>query len=708
MTHGTPPAFGDLLKEYRLAAGLTQEALAERAGVSARNIQALERGENRPLRDTARRLAEGLALGERERALLLAVVMPVPRRRAANPALPAGDQPTPQPQRELEASLPAGMLAILVADVRGYTAFTHQHGDEAGARLAAAFAAQAGEAVQAEGGRVVEVRGDEVLAVFSSARAALRASTGLLARCAEAATDALPLRAGVGLDVGEPVAVGDGYRGEAINTAARLCAQAGPGEALASGALVSLARRTEGLAFDERGELTLKGLPYPVRAWLVRRGTETEWGAEAAAIASSGVRHHNLPAALTSFVGREREQKRVLDLLADSRLVTLTGPGGVGKTRLALQVGSRLPAGGADDVVFVPLDATSDPALVASAIAAALGVAQDGTDLTRALITFLQPRRMLLVLDNFEQVMAAAPLVADLLAACPSLRVLATSRIALHLSGEQEFAVPPLALPGTDGSSIGDVEQVAQSPAVALFVQRAQLVNPEFHLTEECAAEVAAICRRLDGLPLAIELAAARTRLFSPRALLGRLSNRLGVLTGGPRDLPTRQQTLRSTIAWSHDLLDAGEQRLFRRLAVFTGGWTIEAAEAVCGDDADHWDVLDLMSALLDKNLLLVDRQGSGDDRYGMLETIREYALERLEASGEADALRRRHAAHYLAVAERTPPGKAAASLEREHPNLRAALRWAKASRQIDLSLGLSAALWQFWHARGYPWEDDG
>jgi class 3 adenylate cyclase len=274
MENEIPAAFGDLIKEYRLAAGLTQEALAERAGVSCRSIQALERGENRPQQETARRLAEALLLDEQDRARLLGAVTPVPRRRTAAGAATAAAEPAMAPAPSApEIAPPDGMLTVLIADIRGYTAFTHLHGDAAGSALASRFAALAGEVVAAEAGRVVEVRGDEVLAVFSSARAALRAATDLQARCAKEASATLPLRAGVGLDVGEPVTVASGYRGEAINVAARLCAQAGPGEVLASEAVIHLARRVEGLAYQERGALALKGLPRPVRTWSVLAGS---------------------------------------------------------------------------------------------------------------------------------------------------------------------------------------------------------------------------------------------------------------------------------------------------------------------------------------------------------------------------------------------------------------------------------------------------
>jgi predicted ATPase len=322
----------------------------------------------------------------------------------------------------------------------------------------------------------------------------------------------------------------------------------------------------------------------------------------------------------------------------------------------------------------------------------------------------LRDQQLLLLLDNFEQVVAAAPLVADLVATCPRLKVLVTSRAALRVRGEHEVPVPPLAVP--DLQRLPAPAALGQVAAVALFVQRVQALRPDFALTPANAAAVAQICVRLDGLPLALELAAARIGVLPPQALLARLAHPLQLLVGGARDLPERQQTLRRTIAWSHALLTVGEQALFRRLSIFVGGCTLEAAEAVCraGGDAGEpllgADVLEGLSALVATNLLHMEEQQDGEPRFSMLETIREYGLEQLEASGEADALRQRHAAYYLALAEGMEPEAAwAAHLGRDHGNLRAALRWAKASGQTELGLGLAAALWRFWHVRGYPWE---
>jgi predicted ATPase/DNA-binding XRE family transcriptional regulator len=405
---------------------------------------------------------------------------------------------------------------------------------------------------------------------------------------------------------------------------------------------------------------------------------------------------HNLPAQPTTLIGRTKEIAAVRDLLlrTDVRLVTLTGPGGTGKTRLALQAAAELLDNFADGVYVVMLEPISDPALVAPTIAQTLGVKERaGQAPLERLKAHLRDRRLLLLLDNFEQILAAAPIVAELLAAAPELKVLITSRALLHLYGEHEFAVPPLAVP--DLNELPPLDALAQFAAVDLFVQRARAVKLDFALTHANAPAIAEICARLDGLPLAIELAAARTKLFTPEALLARLRNRLALLTGGARDLPARQQTLRGTLDWSYNLLDASEQRLFRRLGVFVGGCTLEAAAAVMSSELravsddlynSELDILDGLASLLDKSLL---RQNEGPDdepRFVMLETIREYALERLAESGEEETVRNQHAAYYFALAHEAERHLRGAEQVRwlgrlalEHDNLRAALAWSQA-----------------------------
>ncbi len=418
----------------------------------------------------------------------------------------------------------------------------------------------------------------------------------------------------------------------------------------------------------------------------------------------------DLPILLTSFIGRENELAAVGMLLRRKavRLVTLTGPGGVGKTRLALETATDALDEFEDGVHFVDLAPITNPELVATTIADALGIRVQGTrSPLDTLKDTLRDQRVLLVLDNFEQILAAATVVSHLLRAAPRLKVLVTSRVPLRVRGEQEFAVPPLTLP--DPLHLPPLEMLTQYAAVELFTQRVVSVKADFALTDANAPAVAAICYRLDGLPLAIELAAARVKVFPPPVLLQRLDSRLKTLTVGARDAPARQQTLRDAIAWSYDLLTEAEQTLFRRLGVFVGGFTLEAAEAVCNAGADlDVDVVDGVASLVDNSLLPAGREEAGALRFTMLETIREYALEQLAASGEAESVHRKHAGYCLTLAETAEPQLAGPQQARwlhrlaaEQDNLRAAQSWTLANNEVDWPLRFVGALWRFWFFRG-------
>ncbi|MBX3066031.1 MAG: tetratricopeptide repeat protein [Anaerolineae bacterium] len=437
---------------------------------------------------------------------------------------------------------------------------------------------------------------------------------------------------------------------------------------------------------------------------------------EAAVRVVSAASKRKLPLETTRFIGRQRETDDITRLLQSAHLLTLTGSPGTGKTRLALRVAADLRQQFLDGVYFIALAPVSDPALVPNAIAAALGVIEVvNQPLIVTLKHHLSRQQALLILDNFEHLLSASMLVSDLIAAAPDVKVLVTSREVLHLYGEQEYFVMPLALPHLEAGE--SLSALAEYESVAMFVQQARAVIPDFALTDENAHDVARICVRLDGLPLAIELAAARIKLLTPRTLLLRLNSRLDTLTGGAHDLPTRQQTLRNTIEWSYNLLDDGEKRLFARLAVFRGGGSLEAIELVCGIDLPI-DVFDGLASLVDKSLVQQKASALGEPCFVMLQTLHEYAETCLQGSGEAALISRRHAEYFVGLAERAQPELRLAqqkywseTLDGELDNLRAALEWSLRDGDVTLGIRIAAAVYLFWatygyHVEGYRWNE--
>ncbi|HEV2583682.1 MAG TPA: AAA family ATPase, partial [Ktedonobacteraceae bacterium] len=466
------------------------------------------------------------------------------------------------------------------------------------------------------------------------------------------------VRARIGLYTGEPQLSAEGYVGLDVHHASRIMSAGHGGQVLLSQTTRDLVEHNlpGGVSLQDLGAHRLKDLQHPSHLFqLVMVGLPADFPPPK----TLDSHPNNLPIQPTSLIGREKEVATVQHLLRreDVRMLTLTGPGGTGKTRLGLQVAAEASERFVDGVFFVNLAPISDPALVVPTIAQTLELKETGEQpLLDLLKTSLREKQLLLLLDNFEQVVSAASQVADLLAACPKLKIVVTSRMVLYVRAEHEFAVPPLALP--DPTRLPDLVALSQYDAIALFIQRAQAVKADFQVTNANAPAVAEICARLDGLPLAIELAAARSKLFSPQALLPRLDSRLKLLVGGARDLPMRQQTLRGTIAWSYDLLEEAEKILFRRLSVFVGGCTLEAAEAVCNSNGDlEIDVLDTIVRLVDKSLLRQEAEIDGEPRLLMLETIREYGLEALAVNGETEDTRYAHAQYYMALAEEAEQG---------------------------------------------------
>jgi predicted ATPase/class 3 adenylate cyclase len=605
------------------------------------------------------------------------------------------------------AELPTGTVTFLFTDIEGSTRLLQTLGERWQPVLEDHHRLLRG-AIRDAGGIDLRTEGDAFFAVFGSCPAAVAAaSAAQLALAGHRWPPEAPIRVRMGLHTGEGTLGGDDYVGLDVHRAARIAATGHGGQVLVSAVTSELVRDDlpDGVGLRDLGEHRLKDLARPER---IHQLTIDGLPAEFPPIRSLET-PSNLPTQRTSFVGREREVARLKELLRGPGLLTLTGPGGSGKTRLALQSAGELLDHYKDGVFFVELAPLTDPLLIPSVIADAVGARAEGQrEIIDTLRDQVRDREILLVIDNFEHLLHGASVVAGLLDAAPRLRVLVTSREPLRLAGEQELLVPPLGLPEAGQSR--SPEDVARSEAVVLFAQRATAVDPRFRVTETNASAVAELCRRLDGLPLAIELAASRIKLLSPQAILERLEHRLQLLTGGPVDLPARQRTLRETIAWSHDLLGDAERTFYRRLAVFAGGWSIDAAEAVANPEAELGrDTLELLGSLVDRSLLQRIPIPSEAVRFGMLDTIREFGLEQLEAAGEADATRDRHAAFFLALAAAARPHIRGVDrkrwldeLELEHDNLRAALRWAIDADDAQVGLRLIVGLWRFWHLHGH------
>jgi predicted ATPase/class 3 adenylate cyclase len=605
------------------------------------------------------------------------------------------------------SALPTGTVTFFFSDIEGSTRLIQRLG-EGYPQVLLAHHTVLRQALAANGGHELRTEGDSFFIVFDSA---LQACAGAAAAQKALQSHQWPqrgeVRVRIGLHTGEATLIGNEYLGLDVHRAARVAAAGHGGQVLVSETTRALVDHAlpPGLTLKDLGVHRLKDLAQAERLFqLMIEGLPDNFPP----LKTLEATPNNLPTQLTSFIGRDDQVREAKQLLARSRLLTLTGPGGTGKTRLSLEIAANVLDQFPDGVYFVPLSAIHDPELVPSAIAQALAISTTGQRRPiEALVDHLREKRTLLVLDNFEQVLDAAPIATQLLEGSAGLRVLVSSRAVLRVSGEQEFPVPPLGLP--DLKALPGLAALSQYEAVRLFIERAVAVKPDFHATNENAPAIAGICERVDGLPLAIELAAARVKLFSPQALLSRLEKSLSALGSGARDAPARQQTLRGAILWSYDMLDPGHRRLLSRVSVFARGGNLEQLELVCGPAEDvGGDVLDALDQLADQSLLR--RLPDFDEpRFLMLQTIRDFAAERLEESGEARLIRGRHLEAFIALAQQAQPQLFGPQrkewldrLEEDHDNFRAALEWAVASGNAQQAMTLSGSFWRFWQMRGH------
>ncbi|MEO5953439.1 MAG: adenylate/guanylate cyclase domain-containing protein, partial [Chloroflexia bacterium] len=606
--------------------------------------------------------------------------------------------------------LPSGTITFLFTDIEGSTKRWEEQPAAMGIALAKHDILLRG-IFEGCGGYVFKTIGDAFCVAFARATEAITASMeSQRALYRQEWGVAGGIRVRMAIHTGMTEERDGDYFGPAVNRVARLLSAGHGGQILLSLTTEELVNGTlpAGARLEDMGEHSLKDLQRSEHIFQLH---VEDLPANTTPLKTLNNRPHNLPLQNTAFIGREPQVQhlKVQLLRADVRLLTLTGLGGTGKTRLSLRIGADLIDDFTDGVFFVPLANEQEPVSVMSVIAQTLGVAEtDGRTLLDSLKDALKAQQMLLILDNFEQVLGAAKLIATLISSCPKIKLLVTSRAALRVYGEKEYVVPPMSLPS--GRRKASLDDLMANESVQLFLNRAQAVKPEFELTTQNAATVTQICSKLDGLPLALELAAARIRLLTPQAMLTRLESRLKILTGGAKDLPARQQTLRGAIDWSYDLLNETDRALFRRLAVFVGGCTLEAMESVCMIDGDvEIDVLNETESLVSKSLLRQETQDDGEPRFAMLETVREYALEKLAESGEAEEIQGRHVGYYLAFSEDAEPKLLGAQqatwlnlLESEHDNMRAALSWALENNRVEEALRLAGALSRFWVLRSY------
>jgi predicted ATPase/class 3 adenylate cyclase len=702
----TRVSFGNWVQQQRKALDLTQQMLAAQVDCSPVVIQEIEQNERRPSRQIAERLAAVLGLPASQHDLFIEAAL----------GTQSVEQLSPTQRRQADSAYPSGTVTFLFTDIEASTVLWESVPEQMKTALQRHHTILE-EAISSQGGSVFLIVGDAFCAAFPGAPSAISAAIHAQRNLFHEQWDLpfpIQVRMGIHTGEGEPLSSRSNRQAYAsnptMNRVARIMQAGHGGQVLLSLATQKLIE--DSLPADTRlldlGEHQLKGINRPEHLFQLQiTGLPSEFPA-----LNTLTRRHNLPLPLTEFIGRTAQVAALKELLLDpqARLITLLGPGGSGKTRLSLQVGQQMLDQFPDGVCFVPLADDTDADKLVSRLAQQLEVREGGRPLLENTKDYLRDKRILLILDNFEQLVSAAPIVAGLLAEAPQIKILTSSRIPLKLQGEREFPVPPLDLPQSIDTL--PLEELAKNEAVHLFLERAGAVQARFGLTRENAAAVAEICRRLDGLPLAIELAAARIKLLSPQAILTRMDDRLKLLTGGARDLPARQQTLRNTLDWSYSLLPEEEKKVFARLGVFVGGFTLEAAEAVCNPENDI-DILECVTTLVDNSLVRQEETSDGEPRFGMLETIHAYALEQLAGSGEMETLQARHASYFvdviLQVGRQLYTDKALYWLnwfERENDNTRATLGWCLATPQgIEMGANLIFALFWFWYRRGYAIE---
>jgi predicted ATPase/class 3 adenylate cyclase len=609
-------------------------------------------------------------------------------------------------------SLPTGIITFLLTDIQGSTRLWEEHPDAMGVALAR-HDDLAATVISHHNGILVKRRGegDSLFAVFPLASNAVAAACALqVALAQEPFPEEIPMKVRIALHTGEAEMRDGDYYGSVVNRCARLRSAAHGGQVLISAATQELIRDTlpDNANVKFLGEHRLKDLAGAQPIYQVCHASLPDDFLPIRSLDNPEL-PNNLPQQVTSFIGREKELGEIRLLMEKSRLVTLTGSGGSGKTRLAVQTAVDALDSLEDGAWMIELAALSDAALVLQSIAGALGIREEPSkDIAQTLVDSLKTKQLLIVLDNCEHLLDACARMADaILRQCPNVAILATSREGLGISGELMYRVPSLTLP--DLKQDATPESLAQFEAVALFIERAQFQQPDFAMTAQNTPAVASICCRLDGIPLAIELAAARVRSLSVEEVNQRLDQRFRLLTGGSRTALPRQQTLRSLIDWSYDLLNEAERALLRRLSVFSGGWVVDAAEQVCsGGVVDHWHVVEILTSLVDKSLV-VTKQREGYTRYRLLETVRQYALDRLLESGEGEQWRDHHLEWCIGFAERTetllngPDQRQWMDrLDIEHDNFRSALEWGRNNPDVEATgLRLAGALWRFWHMRG-------